>query len=246
MHTPASSGPARASDVRRQIHEGERDAGADRWEGAAVSSLALVLEENPTAAEEVRTILSRRGLRVLIAPSPAVAQRQLARHDFALAVIDGTPDAPRQEVLRQLARSHPHTLTVVRDDHVGDLPVAQAIHASHPAALTHDSRLGAPSLATRLGHLLAKEVGDLALEGGRVVHEPSGRSFGPAVGAQLMLAHPRWMRVERTGAGSVGISRMRRWLVEVGSCVSLVGRGRDSHYRLEADAVQQADLEMAA
>jgi CheY-like chemotaxis protein len=172
------------------------------------------------------------------APSPLV-------HSPAIAVIDWNmelspdDDPTCEEVLRTLHALHPDTLVIVYGTSVGtDLRLQNRIAGSHPAAIPHDKRQGSETLLTRINRLLTTSVGDLRLERGGVVHQPSHLRHTHAMAVKLLLAYPRAIYLDSASpAAKMARHRFSQWLTEVGSNVHVVTPAhRSSFFQLEIDA----------
>jgi CheY-like chemotaxis protein len=199
----------------------------------------LILEDNPTELEEIATVTQGCGMATIGTRSPAQAIRLLREFDPLFAVVDWDmklgPDAERtaEGVLRVLAREHPDTYTIVYAINAGgDLGLQERIAAAHPAAIPHDKRQGLPSLLRRLRQLLQRQVGDLRIDRGSVVHLPTKTRFKHKVAVRLLRDHPRAVYAERMTAAYQALYRFMVWLDDAESTVSVVAEG-NGFYHLE-------------
>jgi hypothetical protein len=71
---------------------------------------------------------------------------------------------------------------------VARVETRDAIAGLHAYALVQDKRDGEAGLRERIARLLQARYGDLVVEGGRVRHEASGRTFPHRVAVALLIA----------------------------------------------------------
>ena len=197
----------------------------------------LIVHPDTSRRAEWKALLEAKGLYVVETGSPAKAAWMVEEKSFCLAIVGWAPEKTRfgggtTEFLRAMYRSHKNTVTVVCDEAVSEPEVATAIHDAHPAALTHDGRLSATSLALRIDKLFGRRVGDLRLENGAVVHEPTGERFVHNVAIRFMLAHPGSFDIERQTPDSVAIHRFRQWLEKNNSAVDVIVQRGTRLYRM--------------
>ena len=209
---------------------------------------AFILEDNARELRELAALTSVLGLVTIETRSPAQALRLLQMHRPTIAIVDWNMELAQEgmrtseEVLRALAVRHPDAYTIVFATNVGsDLALEERIAGVHPAALTHDKQLGVESLKTRIRRLMGTRIGDLAVDRGSVLHEPTGRRYVHAIGVQIMLSYPREIVTRRRTAANQALWRFKNWLDGVGSTVTVVSAQQGGFHRLAL----RVDLEAA-
>ena len=211
---------------------------------------ALILATDETRRDGWKEMVADRGLTPIATGAAAKAQWLIEDHHFCLALLEWIPSAGRPavgtvELLATLRRAHREIVAVVSVPASDDIEVERAIYAAHPTALTHDPRLGDVSLAARLDGLLGRQIGDLVVHGGSLVHAPSGDRFQHPIAAQLLLAYPGTIAVDYTSTCAMRITRLRRWLAKHGSSVDVINVRGLGMYRMvvvDRSALRVRDL----
>jgi len=101
--------------------------------------------------------------------------------------------------------------------------------------------------AGELPMLLERQVGDVRLERGSVVHLPSGTRFRHEIGVRMLLAYPSDLCFKRRTTGYTALYRFRKWLSRVGALVRVQpAGGATSFYRLGCQLPSDLRIEGSA
>jgi|ERR1035437_1304397 CheY-like chemotaxis protein len=203
---------------------------------------ALVLEDDPEELTELSKILETAGFAAVRTRSPSEAIRMLdpTYHQPVLAIVDmnmsKAPDRSQKsdDVLMYLYKHHPSCTVLVHSANINTVESRLRIQTLHPKALLHDKGGNTNALMTRIPKLGNARVGDLVLDGGRVLHEPSGKVATHRIAVSLMMAYhgdKKGISVI-TEANSRALRRFKNWLTEINSTVHVI-RLSDFLYRLE-------------
>jgi hypothetical protein len=198
---------------------------------------ALVCQRDAAVREEIAAALRARGFMPVETAEPDGALTCLYQGAFAVAVVDWQHSAGR-DLIRELAR-HSELPTFVYDAELHPSAVPTIIQ-THGAANIHHCSWGISALIDRIVGATGKTVGDLVLRDGVVFHVPSGTPCKFEVGARLLAAYPRPLRLS-AHSDQQAMSRYRHWLLRVGSFWTVPCIRRGSLYRLvEAASADQA------
>ena len=193
---------------------------------------ALVVSDDPVVVATIAAATSALGLRSRGTVSATEAEAMLRMRSPTLAVIHS--GCAGELVLGELARAHPTTHTVlVVDRPEGEAAIDGRVIVAHPyAVVLRGSR--PERCAGELSMLLERQVGDVRLERGSVVHLPSGTRFRHEIGVRMLLAYPSDLCFKRRTTGYTALYRFRKWLSRVGASVRVQpAGGATSFYRLE-------------
>lgn len=235
-----------------ELAETERDGrrcsrnGRVEVSGQAAAAEVLILEDDPDHLQMVEGVVSKLHLTPLPAGDPRTALRLLARHRPVLAIVDldmsKAPPTRRTaaDVLTELYEYHGGCIPLVYSANVSTVQQRDRVAALHTHALVQDKHDGEAGLRERISKLVNARYGDLYVEGGRVCHAPSGKSFPHRVGVVLVVA-ARAEKSEVVLDASEGRAarRLDLWLRdEVRSAVRV--RHDRSHYYLVRELGERA------
>lgn len=164
------------------------------WVGANSAAEVLILEDDPDHLQMVEGIVSRLHLAPLPTRDARTALRLLGRRRPVLAIIDldmskaaPTPETAA-DVLVQLYEYHGGCIPLVHSANVSTIEQRDRVAALHAHALVQDKKDGEGGLRERISKLVNARYGDLHVDGGRVCHTPTGRSFPHRVAVALVVA----------------------------------------------------------
>ena len=199
-----------------------------------MSAQALVVTSDLATMDRWSGLLRARGIEPVCCATVEKARWLAEVQPIALALVEwDAVEGPR--LLGEMFRSHGAVRVIV----VGAGCLASEVEVAHAEALVHFGDLG--SLGSRIDRIMGRCLGDLALRDGVVVHLSSGEVFTHPIGAKLILAPHRTIHVDRVGGDAMALSRLRRWLTEVGSVVGGSSvRGCGEHRMVVADCVRSA------
>ena len=214
--------------------------------GPTTVAEVLILEDDPDHLQMVEGVVSKLHLTPLPARDPRTALRLLARHRPVLAIIDldmsQAPPSGRtaEDVLTELYEYHGGCIPLVYSANVGTVEQRDRVAALHAHALVQDKRNGEVGLRERISKLVNARYGDLHVDGGRVFHTPTGKSFPHRVGVVLVVA-ARAEKSEVVLDASEGRAarRLDMWLRDEVRSVVRVRHDR-SHYYLVRELGERA------
>src|SRR5262249_21152576 len=111
----------------------------------------------------------------------------------------------------------------VRSDEIRE---RKRVEALHPVAVFVSKQDGIRALVDRIRRMMGVRFGDLMVRRGLTVHEPSDEVFTHSVGVSLVIGAALKQEVVLQATEAKAARRMRDWLERVGSCVTMVDRGR--------------------
>ena len=193
---------------------------------------ALVVSDAHPVCDTLAGFTSSMGLLTQVATSVEEAQRFLRERSPTLAVVEAGDVGER--VLCELGRTHPATHTAITvNEPEGAIDLARCLLVAQPSAVV----ISGPTLAALTAQLRAyldREVGDIRVERGSLVHGPSGERFRHEVGVRLLLAYPSAVQCRPQTREYMALYRLKQWLRRVGAAVTvLTDDGAASCYRLQ-------------
>lgn len=189
----------------------------------------LVLEDDPEQLDAVAEVVRKAGLEPLAARSPRQAMSRLEHFRPILAILDlDMSQAPLEErqhsvldILRRIQTAHVNCIPLVYSAAVDTIDQQAEVYSAHPHALFQSKRHGLERLIQRVDGLLSARVGDLAVQGGMVVHLPSGESHSHRVAVSLVTATRANRTLYLNDNDARAARRFQRWLTDVGSIVKV-------------------------
>jgi CheY-like chemotaxis protein len=189
----------------------------------------LVLEDDPEQLATLVQAIRKAGLEPLAARSPKQALSRLRNFHPIMAILDldmsQVPLDERaggvHEVLRQVHSRHVNCIPLVYSAAVETIDEQAEVFGAHPHALFQSKRHGLDQLVRRVDGLLSARVGDLAVQGGMVVHLPGGASHSHRVAVSLVTATRANRTLYLNDSDARAARRFQRWLEEVGSQVGV-------------------------
>jgi CheY-like chemotaxis protein len=199
----------------------------------------LVLEDDQDQLLALRELVEGAHLEPLATATPRHAMARLEGRRPILAIIDldmsRAPLAERRvsvdDVLRRLHQRHVNCIPLVYSAGVETIDEQARVYLLHPHALFQSKRHGDKRLLERVNGLLGGRVGDLALQGGVVVHLPSAEPMPHRVAVSLLTAKRANRPLLLSESDARAARRFQRWLQDCGSCVAVRALG-GRHYQL--------------
>jgi CheY-like chemotaxis protein len=199
----------------------------------------LVLEDDQDQLRALRELVEGAHLEPLATATPRHAMARLEGRRPILAIIDldmsRAPLAERRvsvdDVLRRLHQRHVNCIPLVYSAGVETIDEQARVYLLHPHALFQSKRHGDKRLLERVNGLLGGRVGDLALQGGVVVHLPSAEPMPHRVAVSLLTAKRANRPLLLSESDARAARRFQRWLQDCGSCVAVRALG-GRHYQL--------------
>jgi CheY-like chemotaxis protein len=199
----------------------------------------LVLEDDQDQLRALRELVEGANLEPLATATPRHAMARLEGRRPILAIIDldmsRAPAAERRvsvdDVLRRLHQRHVNCIPLVYSAGVETIDEQARVYLLHPHALFQSKRHGEKRLLERVNGLLGGRVGDLALQGGVVVHLPSGEPMPHRVAISLVTAKRANRPLLLSESDARAARRFQRWLQDRGSLVAVRALG-GRHYQL--------------
>jgi CheY-like chemotaxis protein len=199
----------------------------------------LVLEDDQDQLRALRELVEGAHLEPLATATPRHAMARLEGRRPILAIIDldmsRAPATERRvsvdDVLRRLHQRHVNCIPLVYSAGVETIDEQARVYLLHPHALFQSKRHGERRLLERVNGLLGGRVGDLALQGGVVVHLPSGEPMPHRVAISLVTAKRANRPLLLSESDARAARRFQRWLQECDSCVAVRALG-SRHYQL--------------
>ena len=194
--------------------------------------IIAILDDNADERSRLVDLCERQGVETVSYPSAMDALRSLSNAakpkpslfvcDYLMYLSDDQSQGV-DAVLRHLHDQVDQCLTIVYSATVGSHEVRSAVLEAHPGAILVDKcQDGGRNLLRVIDDRFGRCFGDLRIDGGRVVHSPSGRAFPHPVAFELMQhSSPSETAVKVTNAEIKALRRFRAFLSDVGSEVGV-------------------------
>lgn len=206
------------------------------------TQVLLFTDRAAAIAPELARHLTRAGIQTKRCSTSSVAAWLLEERPYSLCLIHLTDNTcggdNTRALLQRLHRSYPHLIAIVTAPTSATPNWPAMVCQSHPGVLTHALDADAiPMLVDRVRRLLGRSIGDVASQGGLLMHLPTGTIFTHPVATRLVSAYPHWIRVPRAGGGVTAVFRLRKWLDGCGSQVSVEALRGTGEYRIVCSEV---------
>lgn len=162
----------------------------------------LILDDNHQVLDELGELARANHCFPILARDPKEALRRLRAHATVaapiMAIIDLDMRLAEQplfgptswDVLHHLGRNYRDCIVYVYSAHLLAADVLLKINSAHPRAVAHPKRDGHDHLFAHVRASLSVTVGDLVLDGGRVVHVPTGEVYHHRAAIKLVNKYP--------------------------------------------------------
>ena len=192
---------------------------------------ALVVEDDPEQMAAITAAVRDVHLEALPCPTPERALNKLVFYQPVLAVLDLDLRATAErnsidDVLLRLYRYFGSCFVLAYSVRSDDILERKKIETVHPLAMFASKHDGVGELANRIRSLMDVRFGDLTVERGVTLHEPSGGVYPHRVGVSLILGATLNQQVVLDDTDAKAARRMKAWLDRVGSRVRIVDHGR--------------------